>query len=78
MKPASTVADPRRAWRAKIIEAENKISTARVNDVIKVSPTLSVDGGDPVMLGPTLKGFTIPEPEETPCRCSRTSSSATP
>ena len=48
-----------------LVEAENKISTARVNDVITVSPTVSVDGGEPVMRGPTLKVH-VPEPEKQP------------
>ena len=48
-----------------LVEAENKISTARVNDVITVSPTVSVAGGEPVMLGPTLKVH-VPEHEKQP------------
>ena len=47
-----------------LVEAENKISTACVNVVITITPTVSVDGGKPAVLGPKLKVH-VPEPAKT-------------
>jgi hypothetical protein len=48
-----------------LVEAENKMSTACVNDVITINPTVSVDGSEPVKLGPALKVH-VCEPEKKP------------
>jgi hypothetical protein len=46
-----------------LAQATNKIRTLGVNDTITVNPTVSVDGGEPVKLGPKLK---VHKPEPTP------------
>jgi hypothetical protein len=49
---------------AVLAEMTNPMGVIGVNDTITVKPTVSVDGGEPVKLGPTLKVHQ-PEPENT-------------
>ncbi len=46
-----------------LAQATNKIRTLGVNDTITVNPTVAIDGGEPVKLGPKLKVHQ-PEPEK--------------
>jgi hypothetical protein len=48
-----------------LAEMTNPICMVGVNDVITINPTVSVDGGEPVKLGPQLRVHQ-PEPEKKP------------